>query len=495
LKDQCPAQEPIATPILGTGGYLKERGGNFMPKRFAFATMLSLVVAAAVATNGSAVPPPPFSNTLLTVPFTSTDPNVVASTTGDSEPSISIGANGHMAVGGLAWIPFAVNMWTGTAGSTPTFFGAMDTTIPERGARTGLGDGDEDIDIASTGTTHLADLDFVVNPTFRSFTLGVSVTNCPSNATGPSGCSTKVLDTAGADREWITSRGANVWVSYHDSGNSSLIHVQRSTDDGATWRNVGSPIPGQGSATGDATFNNIQGPIVADPTSTALLDIYAAGEPSIQKGTSAAFNNIFISRSTDGGRTWTAHRIFHAPLFTALDNIFPSLAVDPVSGQAYATWSDGHAIWVSTSIDHGVNWSTVPVKVNSVATGIFPWVAAYHGKVDVVYYGTAAATNGPGAVWNTYDAQSHDAGATFSEVKVSQTSNHSGLICTQGTGCANPLVNRTLLDLFEVAENPASDTGPGTAKASLVYADDTINTWTLNGGVLPLPEIVLAQEN
>jgi hypothetical protein len=465
-----------------------------MLKRFAFAAVVSLLATAIFAASGSAVSAP-FSNTLLTVPFTSTTPGVVASTTGDSEPSVSIGANGHMAVGGLAWIPFAVNMWTGTAGSTPSFFGAMDTSIPERGARVGLGDGDEDIDVASTGTTHLADLDFVVNPTFTSFTLGVSVTNCPASATGPSGCSTRVLDTAGADRQWITSRGASVWVSYHDSGSSSLIHVQRSTDDGATWRKVSSPIPGQGRSTGDATFNNEQGPIVADPTSNTLLDIYAAGEPSVQKGTTADFNNIFVSRSTDGGMTWTAHQLFHAPRGTALDNIFPSLAIDGVTGKAYATWSDGHAVWVSTSSDHGQNWSTAPVQVNTVTTAIFPWVAAYHGKVDVVYYGTAAATNGPGATWNTYDAQSHDAGASFNEVQVSQTSNHSGLICTEGTGCSDPLVNRTLLDLFEVAENPASDTGIGTAKASIVYADDTIHTWIRDGTTLPLPEIILAQEN
>ncbi len=57
-------------------------------------------------------------------------------------------------------------------------------------------------------------------------------------------------------------------------------------------------------------------------------------------------------------------------------------------------------------------------------------------------------------------------------------------------------MNRTLLDLFEVAENPASDTGAvGSAKASLIYTDDTINTWTNSGTNLPLPEIILAQEN
>src|SRR6266571_4913534 len=121
-----------------------------MLRRFAFVAALSLLAAAPFATNGAAVPTPAFSNTLLTVPFTSTNPNVVASTTGDSEPSISIGTTGHMAVGGLAWIPFQVNMWTGTAGSTPSFFGAMDQNVGVNGnGRFAVGDGDEDIDLGT----------------------------------------------------------------------------------------------------------------------------------------------------------------------------------------------------------------------------------------------------------------------------------------------------------------------------------------------------------
>jgi hypothetical protein len=50
-------------------------------------------------------------------------------------------------------------------------------------------------------------------------------------------------------------------------------------------------------------------------------------------------------------------------------------------------------------------------------------------------------------------------------------------------------VTRTLLDLFEVAENPL------TGKASIAYVDDSFNTWSNNGTTFPLPELVLAQEN
>jgi hypothetical protein len=457
-----------------------------MGKHLAAAAALVLLVAGAVATAGSArTTSATFTNTRLTVPLTQSFPGVVSKTTGDSEPSVSIGTDGHMVVGGLSWIPAQVNMWTGTAGSVPTYFGAMDQNVGLNGnGRSAIGDGDEDFDVGSTGTTHFADLIFI--PSNGRTQLGIAETNCPAGATSKAQCTEQVLDTSGADRQWITSNGRSVWLSYHDSGNSTLIHVKYSADDGATWTNAGSPIPGQGAATGDATFNNDQGPIVADPTTGDVFDVYAAGEPGIQKATSATFNNIYVSRSTDNGSHWTSTLVFHAPLFTALNNIFPSLAVDPVSGKLYAVWTDTHGVVVSTSTDHGSTWSA-PQVVSSVQTTVMPWVAAYNGKADVVYYGTSAGSpSDASAVWNTYDAQS--TGAGWTQALVSNTPNHRGAICLSGDACQNQLQTRTLLDLFEVAENPL------TGKASIIYTDDTFHTWTLDGTTFPLPEIVLAQE-
>lgn len=444
--------------------------------------VLGVLAGTAGARGGGA-----FSNTRLTVPLTESFPGVTSKTTGDSEPSISIGTGGQMVVGGLSWIPAQVNMWTGTAGSTPSYFGAMDQNVGIKGnGRFAVGDGDEDFDLGSTGTTHFADLIFVLSKGGEQ--LGVSETNCPAGATSKAQCTEQVLDTAGADRQWITSNGPNVWLSYHDAGDSTLIRVKYSADDGATWTGVGSPIPGQGAATGDATFNNDQGPIVADPTTGDVFDVYAAGEAGIQKGSSASFNNIYVSRSSDNGKTWTATLVYHAPLFTGLNNVFPSLAVDPVTGTLYAVWTDTHGVAVSTSTDHGTTWSA-PQTVSNVATTVMPWVAAYNGKVDVVYYGTSASSpSDTSAVWNTYDAQSV-AGSAYTQIKVSNTPNHVGQICLSGDGCSNQNVTRTLLDLFEVAENPL------TGKASIAYVDDTFHTWTDNGTTFPLPELVLAQEN
>lgn len=451
------------------------------------ATVCVLVAGAVAAGSAGAKPNPAFSNTRLTVPLTQSFPGVISNTTGDSEPSVSIGTNGHMVVGGLSWIPAQVNAWTGTAGSVPSFFGALDQRVGLNGnGRVAIGDGDEDFDVGSTGTTHFADLVFI--PSNGKTQLGVAETNCPAGATSKSQCDERVLDTSGADRQWVTSNGRKVWVSYHDSGNSTLIHVQYSADDGQTWTKVGSPIPGQGAATGDATFDNDQGPIVADPKTGDVFDIYAAGQPGIQKATSAAFNNIYVSRSTDNGKSWASRLVFHAPLFTGLNNVFPSLAVDPVSGELYAVWTDTHGVAEATSTDHGTTWST-PRIISTVPTTVMPWVAAYNGKVDVVYYGTTASSNtDASAVWNTYDAQSTGGGA-FQQLKVSNTPNHIGEICLDGDACPNQDVTRTLLDLFEVAENPL------TGKASIAYVDDSFHTWSDNGTVFPLPELVLAQEN
>jgi hypothetical protein len=391
-----------------------------------------------------------------------------------------------MAVDGLAWLPFQVNLWTGHFGSTPSYFGAMDTDLDNVGAgRTTLGDEDADVEFTSAGTLLLADLDLIFNKNVRGFKLGVNVTRCPAGTASPSGCTHIFLDTSGADREWITTAGTNAWVAYHDSGNSTLIRVKRSTDDGRTWSPVGSPIPGQGAATGDATFNNSIGPIVADPSTGALYESYAAGEPQT-KSTSANYNNIYVSRSTDGGRHWTSTRVFHADPFTRLNNFWPSLAVDPITHAVYTAWTDAHGIQVSHSTDGGLTWSA-PELVSNVQTTVMPWAAARNGKVDIVYYGsTAASTDDENAVWNAYDSQFVNGGWTVKQV--SNTPNRIGPICLEGSGCVNN-TNRELLDLFEVAEDPIS------GKAAVIYTDSTIDTWTGTDGVAhQLPEIVLAFE-
>ncbi len=400
---------------------------------------------------------------------------------GDSEPAISIGQNGTMVVSGLSWELFQTNIWKGQFGSTPAFQGGIDTEI-----NNAVGGGDADIDLGSTGTLHATTLMFFFNPVNHLKQLGVSAITCANADTSDTfaNCKSQIIDTTQADRPWVVSDGKTVYISYHDAGSSSTVHVQRSDDDGFTFRRVADPVVGQGSNTGNATFNNDNGQLVADPTTHDVYDIYAAGQAGIQKGSSANFNQIYVARTTDQGQSWTTTLVYTAPLFTPLNNVFPAIALDPSNGAVYAAWSDAHNVYLSSSFDHGQTWSA-PQTVNTGAavTAVFPALAALNGTLDVSYNGTTAGSkDDSSAVWNTYMAQSVNGGA-FTQVQVTSHPNHVGVICTGGTSCQPG--TRNLLDLFEVAIDPAS------GHAAIIYTDDTLST-DQNGN--PLPQIVLAQQ-
>jgi hypothetical protein len=435
-----------------------------------------------------------FTNTVLRAPFNGLPPGFStspANQSGDSEPAIDFGGPGHtMAVDGLGWLPFAVNLWKGHFGDTPpAFFGPMDTLLPIQGqGRLNLGDGDADVEVTSAGTILLADLDIIFSGgPGNTAQLGVSVTRCPASATGPSGCHSVVLDSTGADRPWLTTRGTEAWISYHNNRNSTTITVWHSSDDGQTWSRVGSPLAGQGGVTGAATFNNSLGPIVADPTSNYIYQPFMAGEPQT-KGFTSDFNNVYVARSSDGGSTWTVAKVFHDPPFTRLNNFWPGFGVDETTGRVWLAWTDQHGIAVSSSSGHGAagTWS-MPLTVSTATTTVMPWVAARAGKVDVVYYGSSAAsTDDATGVWNTFDSQLSS--GTWHVIKVSNTPNRVGRVCLEGAACAGN-VDRELLDLFEVAEDPVSN------RAAVIYTDTTLDTWTSPvTGTHQLPEIVLAYE-
>jgi hypothetical protein len=95
-------------------------------------------------------------------------------------------------------------------------------------------------------------------------------------------------------------------------------------------------------------------------------------------------------------------------------------------------WCDGHTIGFASSTDQGNTW-TPAMTVNSppATTAVFPWVAAYNGVVDIVYYGTNAASNlDPSADWHVYLAQFN--GLIFTQTQVNAAANHHGVICTDG---------------------------------------------------------------
>jgi hypothetical protein len=431
--------------------------------------------------------------------FTNTE---LTNTSGLSEPAISMSSGGTMAITGLQWdlnpSSFGTNFWTGPFGSTPTFQGLLDSQLQQPG-KTIFGSGDADVDFGSTGTVHATTLLFFINPKLNKAKLGVVAVSCPNAMAASfsvSSCRRTIFDTAGTDRPWVTSDGPHVYISYHDSGNSALIHVQRSDDDGVTWTRAASPIPGQGSTTADSTFNNIQGRIMADPHTHSVYAVYAAGVTGVLKARSFTPNQIFVSQSTNMGKTWTAHLVYAAAPGTSLAHIFPTLTVDPTNGHLYTAWSDGHTVWFSASSDQAAHWSApVAVNIAPASSALMPALAAHNGAVDLAYYATTDAnTLDTAAVWNTYMAQTTNAGASFTQSIVSNHPNHIGPVCTGGTGCTTG--TRNLLDLFEVAIDPLN------GRAAIIYTDDNTGATVsapdfacLPGETTcPLPQLQLAQQ-
>src|SRR5207244_6728388 len=98
-----------------------------------------------------------------------------------------------------------------------------------------------------------------------------------------------------------------------------------------------------------------------------------AGRGGLQKATNANNDNIYVSKCTDMGKTWTPTLVFSGTPNVALNNVFPDLAADPLSGNLYAGWSDAHNVFLSKSTDHAQSW-TSPITVNAApaVTAVFP---------------------------------------------------------------------------------------------------------------------------
>jgi hypothetical protein len=134
-------------------------------------------------------------------------------------------------------------------------------------------------------------------------------------------------------------------------------------------------------------------------------------------------NPVVLNRDPDNG----------VPLRTGADvgGGLPDIAVDPGSGALYVVWEDSRFsgthddIALSKSIDGGKTW-TEPVKVNQTPVPVFAFTPVVdvlpNGTVAVAYYDIRNNTPAPGLLTDYFVVHSHNGGATWSESRITPTS-------------------------------------------------------------------------
>ncbi|HEX8817930.1 MAG TPA: hypothetical protein VF753_20750, partial [Terriglobales bacterium] len=214
---------------------------------------------------------------------------------------------------------------------------------------------------------------------------------------------------------------------YYGGGSYGLVAVQRSSN-GSDWASpVVALIP-----PGDENFYLTHLAVDASPGSPHAGAVYVSG---VYVSMGGAYNQVWVSHSTDGGSTWTQVPVDTLQRFPDED-WFTRLAVGK-DGTVYATWQRCVAEKVSgacptvrmlfsSSTDGGATWSS-PVRVAEVAlvpdglpnTGEraynYPSIAVdnsnrpYSGNLYVVMY------NWTGKFMRVLMTHSTDCGKTWSE--------------------------------------------------------------------------------
>ena len=167
-----------------------------------------------------------------------------------------------------------------------------------------------------------------------------------------------------------------------------ILRVAHSADEGATWS---APV----ALVDQAGRGNI-GIVMAVGPGGVVHAVWTLWEPT---GPTTARTTLLASRSADGGASWS-EPVPIAPLLAAgvpgmrTGEILPSLAVDPRNGVLYVAWQDARAtalvdqVLLSRSTDGGLTWSA-PVRVSDGpddAPAFTPAVAVNgKGTVGVAY--------------------------------------------------------------------------------------------------------------
>jgi len=217
---------------------------------------------------------------------------------------------------------------------------------------------------------------------------------------------------AGVDKDVLVVNGRDVYVAYY---HSQTAWVSSSHDGGRTFTSAKIDTNGQFGV-------SLAGGGAIDDVGNAHFSWVGYKRDGQGKGPV----NIYVTRSTDGGATWTptALDLSGAPpdcssYLCGRDYLGPSSAMaSDATGQLYVVWNAGtvdqgpERIWLSTSSDRGQTWST-KAQVSLAPTGVdhaFPTIVAGASRdVRVAWMDQRQTPH-----WNVYYRTSADGGTTWS---------------------------------------------------------------------------------
>lgn len=277
-----------------------------------------------------------------------------------------------------------------------------------------------------------------------------------SNGPGPGGWLDRIVCQKSTDGGKTWSDGASIgfngaadqdkpWPATHPSKPYVYVTWTQFDTYGSKDPNKHSNIMFSGSTDGGKTFSpavriNEKSGDCLDSDNTTEGAVPAVDKQGRIYVAWAYAGQIYLDRSTDGGKTWLAHDIDVTPQVGGWDmdipgvgrsNGMPVLMVDnsngPHSGTLTIVWADQRHgasdtdVFIVSSKDHGTTWSK-PLRVNKDAPGkqqFFPWLAVDDttGYLYVVYYDRRAYNDDQTDV---YVAFSTDGGKTFTERKISE---------------------------------------------------------------------------
>jgi hypothetical protein len=425
--------------------------------------LLGLVLAAALA--------PALTTTAAADDLAFTTPQKLPKYSG-GEPSLAFDPSGNgdtyvvapqgiptAVVGPITGNFFGIGFW-GSKDGGKTFPNAQNI-----GA--GNGGGDSDVVVGLDHTVYAADLEATAAAICISTDEGKTFPDCDNgvatNQQGPEN-----------DRQWLTPgpKANEIYLTYHDFAAGFPI-IEKSTDSGQSFQPCGTIIDPAGPAA--QTYTPQGGTLVSKPVlgkdGTIYVEFTTPDQAAAPVG--APLNHLYMAVLPKGEcspvATFTDHPIYTDP-GADLAKIFQVTAIDG-AGNLYVG-AGGHLkagqkttdLYVFRSTDGGKTW-TAPVQVNSpdLKANVLPGITGGpgNGQVAIGWFGTTTSGD-PNTLddqWRYYAATSFDQGKTWGGAIVTEDPIHYGDICTQGIFCGlipGQPGNRNLADFSSLATDPSN---------------------------------------